>query len=180
MDVQSHLDEAAAIALSHYPDLGLHNVRFVINPMSRKNFMQAQPTWISLLKPKAHRKYVILISQRFSRARGDFGLGNLPKDVLVGWLGHELGHVMDYEGRSNLNMIAYGVRYLFSQDHVTSVEQAADTFAVMHGMGEYLLACKEYIINSSDLDESYKEQIRKYYYAPEDIMELIQEHAPVA
>jgi len=51
------------------------------------------------------RKYKILIVEKITISCREFTSKEIPKEVMVGWLGHELGHVMDYSIPSSLNLI---------------------------------------------------------------------------
>ncbi|MGJ8685694.1 MAG: hypothetical protein ACSHWW_13770 [Nonlabens sp.] len=160
-------------AMSFYPALKDTEIIFKFNDMVRKNFMQAQPTWKSLFKSRNNRSYIILISKEFKVENEIFTIKEVPNDVLIGWLGHELGHVMDYRARSTVGMIFFGLKYLYSHSHIQEVERAADDYAVRHGMGEYILKTKEFILNHTSLSEKYKQHMRKFYLSPEEILELI-------
>lgn len=137
--------------------------------------MQAQPTWSGLLKSKNKRSYVILISEKFKISGKEFKTADVPKDVLIGWIGHELGHVMDYQQRGNLNLIGFGIRYVLLKEFVKKAERAADSFAVSRGMSEYILKTKRFILNHSQIDETYKTRIKQYYLSPDEIMEMVKE-----
>ncbi len=160
-------------AMSFYPALKETKIEFKFNDMVRKNFMQAQPTWKSIFKSRKNRGYIILISKEFKVENEIFTIKEVPNDVLTGWLGHELGHVMDYRSRSTIDMIFFGLKYLYSHAHIQEVERAADDYAVRHGMGEYILKTKEFILNHTSLSEKYKKHMRKFYLSPEEILELI-------
>ena len=163
----------AEIALSYYPQLHNTEVEFKFNDMVRKNFMQAQPKWKSFLKSRKNRAYIILISKKFKVENSFFTIDEIPQDVLIGWLGHELGHVMDYRSRGTLSMLWFGLKYLYSHAHIQEVERAADDFAVRHGMGDYILKTKNFILNHTSLSEEYKQHMRRFYLSPEEILELI-------
>ncbi len=167
--IQAQAEEA----LYHYPDLWDTPIEFKFNDMVRKNFMQAQPTWKSIFRSRDKRSYIILISKEFKVEDEVFTIDEIPDNVLVGWLGHELGHVMDYRSRSGFNMIWFGLKYLYSPRHIQEVERAADDYAVRHGMGQYILKTKEFILNHTSLSENYKNHMRKFYLSPEEILELI-------
>ncbi len=137
--------------------------------------MQAQPTWSALLKPKSKRSYVILISEEFKISDEEFKTVDMPTDVLIGWVGHELGHVMDYQERGNLNLVGFGVRYVLLKEFVKKAERAADSFAVSRGMSEYILKTKRFILDHSEIDETYKTRIKQYYLSPDEIMEMVKE-----
>ena len=99
----------------------------------------------------------------------------MPSDIFVGWIGHELGHILDYQNRSNFNLLWFGINYLFSQNHIVEAERAADSFAVNQGMESYILKTKDFILNNADINQTYKDRIKRYYLSPEEIMELVKE-----
>ncbi len=171
------LRTAAEKALSFYPELYNVEIEFKFNDMVRKNFMQAQPKWKSLFASRKKRAFIILISKRFKVENASFSVKEIPHDVMVGWLGHELGHVMDYRHRSTLGMIIFGFKYLYSTAHIKEVERAADDYAVKHGMGTYILKTKNFILNHTSLSEKYKNHMRQFYLSPEEITELINTYA---
>ncbi len=53
------------------------------------------------------------------------------------------------------------------------MERTADTYAIQHGMGDYILKTKNFILDNANLSEKYKQRIRKLYISPEEVMELI-------
>ena len=137
--------------------------------------MLAQPTWSGLVKPRNKRSYVILISERFKISGEEFKTVDVPKEVLIGWLGHELGHVMDYQQRGNLNLIGFGSRYVLLKEFVKHAERAADSFAVARGMSEYILKTIRFILYNSAIDDTYKARIKQYYLSPDEIMEMVKQ-----
>ena len=171
----SSIEKEARIALSHYPALENTMIKFKFKKKIRKSTMQAQPTFWSIFRSKRKRKYVILMSEHFKIADTVFRTVDLRPEVLIGWLGHELGHVMDYEQRSGLNLIGFGLGYYFSDNYLKSAERTADTFAVNSGMEKYILATKNFILSEADFPEKYKNRIKKYYLSPDEIMLLVEE-----
>ena len=73
--------------------------------------MQARPTFDSFFKSKKHRKFLILISEKFKISDKEFSTRDIPDDIFIGWIGHELGHIMDYQGRSKFNLIWFCVGF---------------------------------------------------------------------
>lgn len=175
--VPENIRSEAEMAMSFYPELADTEIEFKYNNMVRKNFMQAQPKWKSLLNRRKHRAYIILISRVFKVENLRFSIDEIPNDVLIGWLGHELGHVMDYRSRSTFGMLCFGLKYLYSPAHIKEVERAADDYAVKHGMGNYILKTKDFILNHTSLSDAYKNRMRKFYLSPEEISELINHYA---
>lgn len=137
--------------------------------------MLAQPTWSGFLKSSSKRSYVILISEKFKISGEEFKTVNVPQDVLIGWIGHELGHVMDYQQRGNLNLIGFGIRYVLLKEFLKKAERAADSFAVSRGMSNYILKTKRFILDNANIDNAYKERIKQYYLSPDEIMEMAKE-----
>lgn len=96
-------------------------------------------------------------------------MNDLPHDVLVGWLAHELGHVYDYKNRSWWGMLRYGVLYVTSRRFMKKAEQRADKYAIQNGFLVDILKTKRYMLNHIEMDEKYKRRLQKYYYSPEEI-----------
>ncbi|WP_425583524.1 hypothetical protein [Winogradskyella damuponensis] len=161
-------------ALAYYPQLKDTKIEFRFKKNIKKSTMQARPTFGSFFKSRKNRHYVILISEKFKIADKEFLTRHIPDTIFIGWIGHELGHIMDYQNRSKLNLIWFGLKYVFSQNHIVEAERAADSFAVAHGMEDYILKTKDFILNNADITQSYKDRIKKYYLSPEEIMELVE------
>ncbi|AYN68919.1 hypothetical protein D1013_16805 [Euzebyella marina] len=162
-------------ALSYYPELNQTSVNFKFKPNIPKSTMRAQPTFWSLFRSRKKRKYVVLISKRVKISDRIFLTEDIPEEIMVGWLGHELGHIMDYKNRSSWNLIWFGIKYSFSGAYIREAERAADTYAVSHGMADYILKTKSFILDNAEIEESYKERIRKYYLSPKEILKLVNE-----
>lgn len=160
-------------AISYYPELYDTAIEFKFKNNIKKSTMQAQPRFASFFKSKENREYVILISRNIQIEGEQFTIDDIPSDVIIGWIGHELGHVMDYRNRTNVGMLIFGLKYLFSSAHIKEVERAADTYAIAHGMGDYILKTKNFILDNANLSEKYKDRIRRLYISPEEVMELI-------
>jgi len=171
-----NIKKEALEALSFYPELAQTAIEFKFKDNIKKSTMQAQPRFASFFKSKENREYIILISRNIQIEGERFTMDDIPSDVKIGWIGHELGHVLDYSHRTNVGMLIFGIKYLFSSAHIKEVERAADTFAISHGMGDYILKTKNFILENADLSEKYKERIRRLYISPEEVMELINEN----
>ena len=173
--IPESIKDEVTTALSYYPELKNTKIEFRFKKNIKKSTMQARPKFGSFFKSKKNREYVILISEKFKITGKEFSTRDIPKDIFIGWIGHELGHIMDYESRSKTNLIGFGVKYLFSDNHIVEAERAADRYAVQHNMEKYILKTKDFILNNADISETYKNRIKKYYLSPEEIMELIAE-----
>lgn len=81
---------------------------------------------------------------------------------------------------NNLNLIGFGIRYLFSENHIVKAERIADTYAVNRGMSDYILETKNFILNHADIDDSYKLRMKKYYLSPEEIMDIVADNNTIS
>jgi hypothetical protein len=160
-------------ALSHYPQLKDTKIRFVFKQNIRGSVMQAQPVFRSLLRNRRHREYQINISSTFRLTHNVTPIHQLPDEIMIGWIGHELGHIMDYESRTNRGMVTFGYKYVSSGAFVKKVEVIADTYAVNHGLGSFIIATKRFILDHAELPQAYKDKISRLYLSPDDIVEQV-------
>ena len=174
--IPESIKKEATEALSFYPELWNTAIEFKFKENIKKSTMQAQPRFSSIFKRKEKREYLILISRKIQIEGEHFTMDDIPSDVKVGWIGHELGHVMDYDDRTNVGLIILGIKYLFSASSIRKIERTADSYAISHGMGDYILTTKNFILENANLSEKYKDRIRRLYISPEEVMELINEN----
>ena len=167
------IKEEATTALSYYPELENTVIEFRFKKDIKKSTMLAQPVFWSLLNPRKKRKYLILMSRKFKISGKEFKTVNVDSDILIGWLGHELGHITDYKNRSSLNLIWFGIKYALSDNYIREAERAADAYAVTSGMEAYILKTKHFILNNAEIDAAYKARIKKYYLSPDEILLLV-------
>lgn len=173
--IPKEIAREAKIALSYFPELEKVPIEFRFKEDIKKSFMQAQPKFSNIFHGKNNRSYYVFISSKVKIEHKDFTIQDIPPDVLIGWLGHELGHIVDYRNKSAFGLMIFGFRYVTSENYIIDAERVADTYAVEHGMGDYILKTKNFILNHTDLSESYKNRIKRLYLSPEEIVVLVNE-----
>ncbi len=162
-------------ALSYFPDLLETKISFQFKENINGSVMQAQPRVYSLIvNNKKNRHYKIKISRFLQLEDELIPIEDLPHDVLLGWIGHELGHIKDYVGRSAVNLMGFGAKYYCSSSFIAKAEIAADTYAVSCGMGDKIVATKNFVLNHDRLPEAYKNKIRSLYMSPGEIMSMVE------
>lgn len=163
--------------LNRYEALHQYDIRLVQKRI-KASTMQAQP--IVSLKSlfTGVKRYQIKLAL-YVKDSDQILVSDLPDDVLTGWFAHELGHIVDYEPRSNFGMIIYGLRYLFSDKFKRQAEHEADNIAVMNGFAAEIIATKRYILENDFLGDHYKSIITKYYMSIDDVGLCEDEHAPM-
>jgi hypothetical protein len=160
-------------ALSFYPELENTTIGFIFKTNIKTSVMQAQPVPMTLLGRRKNRRYRINISEYFKLINTQIPIQQIPDDVMIGWIGHELGHILDYEGKSNAGMVSFGYRYYFHSSFVKHAEMVADSLAVERGMGNYIVATKRFILDHAELPQAYKNKIARLYLSPDVIVEQV-------
>lgn len=173
--IPSAMEQQILMALSHYPELKNTHIRFVFTHRLKRSVMAARPAFWSLFRKRDKRVYNILINPVFKLNDHSDPIHNIPDSVLIGWIGHELGHIMDYEQRNTWSMAAFGISYGLSKKFIREAERTADMFAVNRGLGLYVAATKNFILENADLPQNYKDKIAELYLSPDDIMEVVAE-----
>jgi len=166
------IESEVRAALHFFPELEDVPIEFEFKKKIKHTTMQAQPKLSSLFKRRDNRAYIIKIAQKVKIEGDVFYTKNLPRDVMIGWIGHELGHIMDYQEYSNLGMMWFGIRYVLSDNYISEAERAADVYAVEQGMADFIIKTKEFILNHANISEEYKMRVKKYYLSPEEILML--------
>ncbi|MCB0835756.1 MAG: hypothetical protein KDE26_19510 [Bacteroidetes bacterium] len=129
--------------------------------------MQAQPVFQFSSLFGGIDTYRIRLAE-FVRDSQELRVEELSDEILIGWLAHELGHVIDYMERSFFEMIVYGIRYYFSARYQRKVEHRADEIAMNQGFYKEILKTKEFLFNHELINEKYRKKIQKYYMSIED------------
>jgi hypothetical protein len=171
--IPSSIEKNVLKALSFYPELQNTCINFLFKTKIKTSVMQAQPVFTSLLGKRKNRHYRINISKEFRLINSNMPIEQIPDEVMIGWIGHELGHILDYEGKSNAGMVSFGYRYYFHSSFVRHAEMMADSLAVERGMGDFIVATKRFILDHADLPQSYKDKIRRLYLSPDIIVEQV-------
>ncbi|ELR70743.1 hypothetical protein C900_03351 [Fulvivirga imtechensis AK7] len=161
-------------ALSYYPMLKDTTITFAFKESFRKHFMQAQPVISTMFRRREEREYIILMNKYFEIEDERIFIDSMPVDVLVGWIGHELGHIVDYTHRGFFSLIKFGIGYLISKSFIIGAERVADTYAIHQGLAGHLIQTKNYILNHTHLPDRFKSKIRRLYMPPEEVMMLVE------
>lgn len=173
--IPQEIRQVALEALSYFPDLIPTKIDFQFKNAIHGSVMQAQPKISSLLfQNKQNRAYRIKISRHLVLQDEALPIESLPRDVLLGWIGHELGHIKDYLDRSAVNLLGFGVKYYLSNTFLSEAEIAADSYAVAYGLGEKIIATKNFVLNHEKIPLDYKKKIETLYLSPGEILSMVE------
>ncbi|GJM60849.1 hypothetical protein [Persicobacter diffluens] len=159
--------------MPQYPELWDTPIEFKFTSIKGMT-MCAQPKASVLYRSTDKRGYVIKMSNNADPLNG-MVVAEAPREVLVGLIAHELGHIMDYQHKSKLSMLRFGIGYVCSKNFMRKAEYAADSFAVSKGYAAHVTAIKNYVIGTECFPESYKDRLRNFYPSPEQIAVLEEE-----
>lgn len=167
------IEKNVLTALSFYPELKNTSINFIFKKDLKTSVMQAQPVFTTLLRSRKNRSYRIIISSKFRLIKDELPILQIPDEVMVGWIGHELGHILDYEGKTNKQLVSFGYNYYFNSTFVKHAEMVADSLAVERGMGNYIVSTKRFILDHAGLPQAYKDKIARLYLSPDVIVEQV-------
>ena len=164
--IPAELETECLTALSFYPELKDTYIEFRFGNI--KTTMESRPKMNFIFKSKNSRRYVIIISHEKNEAT-NLDWKQLSFNALVGWIGHELGHVVYYSGINNGGILLTGAQYPFN-GFKRKIEHIADQMAINHNLGFALYEGTEYTINHSKATKTYIAKQVKFYFSPKEII----------
>lgn len=146
-------------ALSFYPELKEVKITFRVKPAIF--LMETRMNFFSLFSGNRH--YVINIKKKFK----GFLLKHFSVKGLAGLIGHEIGHVLDYEHKSNIQLAGFAFKYIFPGSR-RKIELANDLRTFYHGLGDSMILYeKEYM--KSPLHQNFKKYRNSFYLRKEEL-----------
>lgn len=113
------------------------------------------------------RKYLVKVNLK----RKDI-LRRLSHDDLVGWFGHELAHIIDYQTMSLPNLLTFAFKYLFDFKFRFSVERRINAFCYNSGFAMELYGVWKKFLSMPIVNKNYRRYIVEHYCPKwEDIKE---------
>lgn len=157
------------MALMHYPEL--KDIKIVIKSKDLNSTMVARPKGLNVFRRKGHRKYIIYINNTPSVK---VPVDSVSFNAKIGVIGHELGHVLDYDNKSSLRIIANGFGYA-SKKFRAKFERATDQRTIDHGLGWQCRDWSYYVYHYKNTPPEYLEYKKKVYMSWEEIEEQLEE-----
>lgn len=167
--IPAELETECLTALSFYPELKNTEIEFKFGNL---NFtMISKPRFSSFLKIRTERAYVIIIQEKASN-KINLDWKELSFNSLVGWIGHELGHILHYSHKSTGGIFLTGLKYAVP-GYRRRMERFTDQLTIQHGLGFPLYEGIDYTIHHSQATRQYKNKQEKFYLHPEEIIARI-------
>ncbi len=155
------------IALSYYPELWNEVVIFKFKDFN--SCAQSTMTLGSVFK-KTDKTYLIYINNDSTKT--GFVLSDVPYNLQVAVIGHELAHIVDFKSRGFLDLALWGLKYLFVKTSI-KIERKTDKIAIRHGLGWPLYYWADYILNQSTANKHYRKIKEKKYMHPDEILQYM-------
>jgi len=147
------------LTLSYYPEL--QGTKIKVYHSTIKQTMNSRPCFRNLFLKKKNRTYRIIINNNTGKEKG-LPISYLSEDVRIGFLAHEVAHMLTYEHMNNLQTLKFAFRYVFSKKFVYNVERYTDNVAIDHHLARQLYAGTAYCRNCTDLTPEYRIYSSKY------------------
>ncbi len=161
---------ASLVALTHYPEL--INVRISFREKKLHSTMATRPKGIEVLRKKGKREYIVYIN---TTDNVNVPIDQTSFNAQVGVIGHELAHIVDYESKSSIRLIANGLGYL-SKGFRLKLEHQTDKSTISHGLGWQLYDWSFYVLHYEEITPKYLEYKKKIYLKPSEIESLLQKN----
>ena len=154
------------VALSHFPEL--HQKKISLKLKSIKSTMQAQPSPNFIVKRKIKRGYSIFVNNNSDLTGLDYT--ELSFNGLVGWIGHEFAHLIDYSSMNNRELLGFITAYIFDKRTTRKTERQADKETIKRGLGIQLLDGVAFFEKNKKVSKRYRKRKKKNYLSEEEII----------
>ena len=154
------------VALSHYPEL--HQKKISLKLKSIKSTMQAQPSPNFIFKRKNKRGYSIFVNNNPEITGLNYE--ELSFNGLVGWIGHEFAHLIDYSSMNNRELLGFITAYIFDKRTMRKTERNADRETIKRGLGIQLLDGVAFFEKHNKVSKKYRKRKQKNYLSEKEII----------
>jgi hypothetical protein len=121
----------------YYPELNGLNINYRIK--KQKAPLSARPTVASIFRKPQHRKYVVTISNKTISKLQPILFDSLSYNAQLGVIGHEMGHIADFNTRGTFYFIQLFIQHL-NRKYMDRFEYKNDARTIAHGLGYQLLS----------------------------------------
>ena len=130
--------------------------------------MQAQPTPNFIFKRKNKRAYCIFVNDNPELTGINYQ--DLSFNALVGWIGHEFAHLIDYSSMNNRELLGFIATYVFDKREMRKTERQADKETIKRGLGIQLLDGVVFFEKNEKVSKRYRKRKKKNYLSEEEII----------
>jgi hypothetical protein len=154
------------VALNRYPEL--YDTRITLKHKPISSTMQAQPSPDFLFKKKSKRVYRIFVNNNPNLTGINYE--EFSFNGLVGWIGHEFAHLIDYNSMNNRALLSFIGGYVFDKRTMRRTERNADRETIKRGLGIQLLDGVAFFEKNNKVSKKYRKRKQKNYLSEEEII----------
>lgn len=169
--VPQEFEHSILAALMYYPELEQAHINFKNRSISTT--MAALPTAWSIFRKRENRRYSIIINQKRNQNKAPL-LNEIPYLARVGVIGHELAHIVDYRNKNSIQIVGNGIAYGLSINFRRNLEYKIDRMTINRGLGDGLLAFRQYVEDESLTTERYRRFKEYVYMTSAEITQMIE------
>jgi len=142
----------------------LHNVNIKIAfiPMSLAT-MNCRPTIKSFLFPWKKREYVVSVNSREDFSQYTIPISALGKTALMGWFGHELSHILQYERMGFRELIKFPFKYFLDLSFRKNFEVECTKIAREIGFSDEFNEVEKFLRNDQRVHKKYRYRFERLY-----------------
>ncbi len=154
-------------ASANFPEL--KGLKIEVRRKHIGTMMAARPKIDFLFRKQENRTYVVFITDSPEMNAGPI-FAEMSECAQAGVLGHELSHIVTYNDMNNMQLILFGIKYMFNK---RKIEAQTDLIAMKHGFGEQLIEYTRFIIKSPHTNRKYLRKKKKYYLSANEMEEKL-------
>lgn len=140
-------------ALNFYPELVNARIKFSYKPI--RQTMNSRPSPGNIFRKRANRRYSIIVNNNQGSIKG-LPFEKLSFNIKIGWLGHEMAHICDYEKMNTWQTFCFALKYVFSKKFIRKVERYTDLETIKHGLAFPLYDGTDYLLKSKEISKKYR------------------------
>ncbi|MEI8269740.1 MAG: hypothetical protein WCG45_00050 [bacterium] len=125
--------------------------------------MTSRPKIILFLFPWLKRNYVISVNSSEKYKKFAIPLSILNDSILLGWIGHELAHIIQYEKMGKKEIMSFPFKYGLNKKFRKNFETEADEITKQRGLEKELKEGINFVLTNTKISTAYKNRLKKFY-----------------
>ena len=125
--------------------------------------MTSRPKISSFLFPWKKHQYVVNINSFKKTKTFSVPITYFNDSILLGWFGHELAHITQYEKMKTMKFLIFPFLYIFNKKFRRKFEIEADNITKKRGLEKKLVEGIKFIIQDPRVSNAYKIRTKKFY-----------------
>ena len=108
-------------------------------------------------------KYKISINANKTFKKFSIPIDCLSESIILGWFGHEIAHILQYEKMSYFEKLFFVFKYVFNKKFRKNFETKADEITKERGLEKELKEGINFTLTDPRVSNAYKKRTREFY-----------------